>query len=130
MSMLSEQVKHLRELSNTAKANVYSFEELSQSLKEAADTIESLSAKLTAANIERSDRYYCGGWIACEDSLPDRTNSYIVTKHIDETEDSSEQYEVCTEIFWTIDGKWDCERDDYCEWKVIAWIPKFEPYRP
>ena len=54
MIMLSEQVKHLRELSDIAKSNVYSFEALSQSLKEAADTIEALSAKL-AANMERPD---------------------------------------------------------------------------
>lgn len=60
MSMLSEQTKHLRELSDTVRMNAYSFEALSQSLKEAADTIEVLSAKLAAENMERSDRYYAG----------------------------------------------------------------------
>lgn len=52
---ISEQVKHLKELSDTAKANVYSFEALSQSLRQAADTIESLSAKLKAENCEAGD---------------------------------------------------------------------------
>lgn len=52
MSMISEQVKHLKELSESARINVYSFETLSQSLKEAADTIEALSAELEKANEE------------------------------------------------------------------------------
>lgn len=60
MSMLSEQVKHLRELSDTARLNVYSFEALSQSLRQAADTIEALSSKLQEANTERSEIYYGG----------------------------------------------------------------------
>lgn len=47
---ISEQVNHLKELSNTARSNVYSFETLSQSLREAANTIESLYTKLQAAN--------------------------------------------------------------------------------
>jgi hypothetical protein len=32
-------------------------------LREAADTIETLSAKVHAANMERSTAYYNGGWI-------------------------------------------------------------------
>lgn len=73
MSMISEQVKHLKELSDTARANVYSFEALSQSLREAADTIEALSAKLQAANMERPAEDCGGGWIECESGkLPDK----------------------------------------------------------
>ena len=68
-------------------------------------------------------------WIPCSQLLPSTTNSYLVTKHISETEDRVEQYETCTEIFWTRDGKWDCERDEYCEWKVIAWRPRPQPYK-
>lgn len=68
---ISEQVKHLKELSDTAKANVYSFEALSQSLKEAADTIEFLSAKLT--DMERSAEDCGGGWKPCKkNNLPDK----------------------------------------------------------
>ena len=54
MSMISEQVKELRE---TAEL----FDEIDDGrrmLLQAADTIEALSAKLAAENMERSDGYY------------------------------------------------------------------------
>lgn len=60
---ISEQVKYLRELD--------CFGTVKQAMLEAADAIEALSAKLKAANMERSDRYYDGGWIAVdENNLP------------------------------------------------------------
>ena len=68
------------------------------------------------------------GWIPCEIELPKVSNSYLVTKMC-ENEDNP-IYETAHEIFWTNDGKWDCERDEYCEWKVIAWQNKFAPYQP
>lgn len=55
MSMISEQVKSLRDV-----AGAYKHNGLSLILREAADTIEVLSAKLAAENMERSDRYYAG----------------------------------------------------------------------
>ncbi len=57
MSMISELVKELRKYSDLCLqyCNEKRAKEL---LKEAADTIEALSAKLAAANMERSDRYY------------------------------------------------------------------------
>lgn len=67
---ISEQVNELRKYSELCLqyGNERRAKEL---LKEAADTIESLSAKLEAANIERSDRYYGGGWITVdENNLP------------------------------------------------------------
>lgn len=72
MSMISEQVKELRDCVHRWQ----NFESVSSSepfklLSEAADTIEALSVKLAAANMERSDRYYGGGWIAVdENNLP------------------------------------------------------------
>lgn len=69
---ISEQVKELRELSRKIK-RIGTAEELKSCkvIIEAADTIEALSAKLAAANMERSDRYYGGGWIAVdENNLP------------------------------------------------------------
>lgn len=67
-------------------------------------------------------------WILCSDGLPesDNSRSYLVTKIcVDEENVISE---VCTEIFWINDNKWDCERDCYCEWEVIAWQPLPQPY--
>lgn len=66
-------------------------------------------------------------WILVSERLPEKSNDYQVTK-VCKNEDNI-IYETCNEIFWTIDKKWDCERDDLCEWKVIAWKFKDEPYR-
>lgn len=64
MSMISAQVKELKEMSirqrNNAKVSEKVFFEIENALSQAAETIEVLSAKLAAANIERSDRYYGG----------------------------------------------------------------------
>jgi hypothetical protein len=70
---------------------------------------------------------YNNGWIACEKELPKIPNSYLVTKMCDD--DGKRIYETAHEIFWTSDGKWDCERDEDCEWKVIAWRKKLAPYQ-
>ena len=67
------------------------------------------------------------GWIPVEVELPKITNDYLVTKMCDN--DENPIYETAHEIFWTIDGKWDCERDEYCDWKVIAWQNKIAPYQ-
>lgn len=79
MSMISEQVKELR-----YKADIYntvgSVWELNRAeakilqglLRQAADTIESLFAKLQAANMERSEEDCGAGWIPCKvENLPD-----------------------------------------------------------
>lgn len=56
MSMISEQVKELRIAEETCKQ--MGREGIAKFLRQAADTIEALSAKLAAENMERSDRYY------------------------------------------------------------------------
>ena len=70
---------------------------------------------------------YNNGWIPCEKELPKIPNSYLVTKMCEN--DGNRIYETAHEIFWTSDGKWDCERDEDCEWKVIAWRKKLAPYQ-
>lgn len=71
---------------------------------------------------------YNDGWIPCSVDLPKIPNSYLVTKMCEN--DGNPIYETAHEIFWTSDKKWDCERDEYCEWKVIAWQNKLAPYQP
>ncbi|MCM1223433.1 MAG: hypothetical protein NC548_54190 [Lachnospiraceae bacterium] len=65
MSMISELTKQLRKQAFSYKWSAN--EQMSNLLTQAADTIEALSAKLSAANMERSERYYGGGWIACSE---------------------------------------------------------------
>lgn len=60
MSMISEQTKELRELAD-GKIHYCEWKK-SEILKQAADTIEALSAKLQVENMERSAED-CGGWI-------------------------------------------------------------------
>lgn len=58
MSMISEQAKVLRDSAYVYRAG--GFPEAGKLFLEAADTIEALSAKLQAANTERSEIYYGG----------------------------------------------------------------------
>lgn len=110
MSMISEQVKYLREFDcfGTAK----------QAMLEAADTIETLSVKLAAANMERSDRYYGGGWIACEDRLPE--NFEVVLAF-------TEEKQIVTVAR---DGEdWVLYDQAIIKENVLAWQTLPEPYR-
>jgi hypothetical protein len=66
-------------------------------------------------------------WVPVTERLPEKSDSYRVTKMCEDEENPI--YETCNEIFWTKDNKWDSERDDLCEWKVIAWKFKEEPYK-
>jgi len=63
MSMITEQVQRLRTLADIAKDIADNSTDTVKTLREAADTIEALSAKVRAANMERSTAYYNGGWI-------------------------------------------------------------------
>lgn len=62
MSTLSEQVKELRRIGNwisgIPEIDQYGDGRVSNALREAADTIEVLSAKLAKANMEQSTAYY------------------------------------------------------------------------
>lgn len=123
---ISEQVKHLKELSDAAKANVYSFEALSQSLREAADTIEALSAKLQAADMEQTAED-CGGWIPCKERLPEYDTCVLVQVN---GKYKNITFENAIEFATYIKGEgWILET--YPDWhnpNIIAWQPLPEPY--
>lgn len=121
MSMISEQVKGLR------IAAVYKEHSLKMLLEKAADTIESLSAKL--ADMERPAEDCGGGWIYCGDgkNLPEeKINSntrdfyeYQVTFQSDDVADV--RHYKFGKGHW-----WNCGEcmDKY----VIAWRQNIEPY--
>lgn len=118
MSMISEQVKELRNYSELCLqyCNEKRAKEL---LKEAADTIESLSAKLAAVNMEQSDRYYGGGWIPCEDRLPEIRNPVLICDG---------KGNVCIRQIMRIDEFGMAWWSQYST--AVAWQPLPEPYRP
>lgn len=74
MSLISKQIDELRAYAKDNNG------ELAKLINDAADTIEQLSAKLHAANMDRSSQYYNDGWISCNEMLPDEYGEYLVTK--------------------------------------------------
>lgn len=114
MAMVSEQVEELRE--NAEEYRNLPFGDYPHStariLAQAADTIEALSAKL-----EKALAYY-GGWIVCEDRLPEIMKPVLVCDR---------QGNVCVRaITCEIKGKkyWS---QDKCD--IVAWQPLPEPYK-
>ena len=73
MSMISKQIDELRTYAKDRKG------ELAKLISDAADTIEVLSEKLHASNMERSSQYYNDGWIPCSERLPEKYGQYLVT---------------------------------------------------
>lgn len=143
MSMISEQVKKLRTIANhLAIGHGMSISMAIDLFKEAADTIEKLSAKLTKVNMERSDKYYSDGWILCEDRLPEehesifvkfkgtsKWNSAMFEKISDEVNVTVEFEDGKRKVMTlhTCDGKWKSDIQ-IVKFKVIAWQPLPEPY--
>ena len=65
MSLTSKQIDKLRAYAADRKGV------LAKLINDAADTIEMLSAKLHASQMERSSQYYHGGWIPVDEKLPE-----------------------------------------------------------
>lgn len=124
MSTISQLVKELRDLENDPEIDCYGINELNNVCARAADTIEALSAKLQAVNMENG-----GGWIYCGDgkNLPKEKEWYMTTCVVGNGSPFSQ------ELYF--DGaKFDTEEIEaeyyYTLCKVLAWQPLPEPYRP
>lgn len=137
MSMISEQVKELKTIAENKEGSIKVISEiigdLYELLNKAADTIESLSAKLQAANMERSDRYYGNAWIY--DRVPTKEEcgrwrgKFLVTVYANEPTVMYMEYEY-TEIRGKEVGRWIwCDKVNI-PWEVIARRKFPEPYRP
>lgn len=140
MSLISKQIDALRAYAKDRKG------ELAKLINDAADTIEMLSAKLHASQMERSSQYYHGGWIPCSERLPEdirpvivtwKNNDpasyyqYIVGKHFTGTacykNDKWYWYSSTTEDMLAEYGRYDSEEFDEAI-ECIAWMPLPEPY--
>lgn len=125
MSMITELVERLRKNSALLEITFSTAE----NLREAADVIEELSAKLQAANMERSSQYYNGGWIPISERLPKPNR--LVLCYI--TTGATETYFLAlwndTLNAWEegIGGYRLLEND--LGYKVVAWMPLPEPYK-
>lgn len=79
MSMINEQIKRLREKADTFERAGSAVDGIVKEFRQAADTIEELSAKLHNANMERSTAYYNDGWIPVSEKYPtDENKRYLV----------------------------------------------------
>ena len=139
MSMISKQIDDLRAYAKDRKG------ELAKLVSDAADTIEMLSAKLSAANMERSARYYHGDWIPCSERLPeDGATVWVTIKGHDvirceDGETLKQAIERINKIRWVTQGYWSEEEHGWndpsygCPLIVhpIAWMPidTPEPYK-
>lgn len=124
MSMISEQVRNIRDIAKSHRAYVPSV--VTEMLTEAADTIESLSSKLQAANMERSVDNG-GGWIPCKERLPEEkinpiTKDFCEYQVTFKSEDATDirHYKFGRGHWWNGPGI----MDEY----VIAWRQNLEPY--
>ena len=128
MSLTSKQIDELRAYAKDRKG------ELAKMINDAADTIEMLSAKLHASQMERSSQYYHGGWVPADERLPEEAYPVIVTlgKHYTGVAHYKNGkwfwYSSTTEDVLMEYGRCDSEEFDEAI-KVLAWRRLPEPYR-
>lgn len=127
MSMIENQVKELREIAKTFSE--WEYNRFYNEISEAVDTIEALSAKMAVENMERSDRYYGGGWIACGDRLPEEKIN-PVTKDFYEYQTTFQSEDVMDVRHYKFgNGHW-WNGPSIMDEHVTAWRLPIEPYRP
>ena len=113
----SESYEHIKAYKNEDVLPSGVDGECRQIIKEFAQVIEELSAKLQAANMERSSQYYNGGWIPVSERLPEEMGTYMTTIDYGEHGIATGQ-----RYYYGKGLKW----NDEC---VIAWQPHPEPYK-
>ena len=116
MSLISKQIDELRAYAKDRKGG------LAKLINDAADTIEMLSAKLHASQMERSSQYYHGGWIPCSERLPEESGRHIITTY------DGVSRRTTTAVFQKRLGGW-CLSGRMAYWHVVAWMPLPEPYK-
>lgn len=123
MSMISEQVKELRKLADDMEKYV-GLTPKPHILREAADTIEALSAKLQAANMERKEDF--GGWILCSTGhMPDMGSAVLIQFKSDMngiTGDDDRTFDI-SYIRSRDNSEWFCSTGKYPLKAVKAWKP-------
>lgn len=134
MSMISEQVKNLKEVSNMMKTNAYAaewggkYEKVKnafllaqKTMLDAADTINALSSKLATANSLNSSEHY-EQWRYCEngENLPEYSGEYMV---------ALKGKDRATSLYWNsifkewVSDDYDEEDDEHETWDVVMWKP-------
>lgn len=104
-------------------------EEMEFLLTDAADTIESISTKLQAANTERSTAHHNGGWIPCSERLPECDGETVLIQLPENKGGVTLADEISVDISFirTSKKEWVASCGRYKLEEVIAWKP-IEPY--
>lgn len=126
---ISEQIENLRRIAKEWNPDT-PINPVSVTLNQAAYTIESLSAKLQAVNMERSAEDF-GGWIYCGDgnNLPKEPFGCIVTVIDTEPTTMADFETILPYQVGYSGGTWNNSDGDAIPFEVIAWIPApREPY--
>ena len=127
MSLTTKQIDELRAYAKDRKG------ELAKLINDAADTIEVLSAKLHASQMERSSQYYHGGWIPCSERLPKKSGRYIVTEqNFGGSSDANIHDVTVHSVYFRADDKeWDDADRRYVAdvSNITAWMPLLTAYR-
>lgn len=117
MSVVNELIKKLREIANCYYGEIRNYV---STIEEAADTIQALSAKLPAANMERPTED-CGGWIPCKERLPKEKDGNVLI--------CQSNGEVRTGSYSEYSRTWyKGEMRAVGGYEVIAWRSLPEPY--
>lgn len=127
MNMLSDQVKKLREYAKWYESNPCNkaILDTDKILKQAADTIETLSSKVVNAN------NYNGGWIPCSDKLPEGGVDVIVCFEYFRYGRYNRLFRTIG-ISYTYNGKWSGFVNGTSGWDqltILAWMPLPKLYK-
>lgn len=123
---ISEQVKALRELADGYKMADRPL--AANTIYQAADTIESLSEKLT--DMERPAEDCGGGWIPCKERLPEDGVDVLVWFEYFRYGEYDRLFQT-KGISYTFNGEWSGFVNGSSGWnqlRIIAWQPLPEPY--
>lgn len=122
--MIENQLKEIQDMASVLhKEKRYAAEEI---MRQAANTIETLSEKLVTTNMKLESLYesvedYGSRWIAYDDRLPEKTERYYIVSVKSEVSD----LEYTRPSLYDKDGF--ATRTDE---KPVAWQPLPKPYRP
>lgn len=134
MSMISEQIKELQDLSAKLRDMAWNGKHYDKIVDSAIDTIKELSTKVANGNIVRSSKYYHDGWVPCDERLPDiqaeqiTAGTFLVTVKL--INESGVHYYIRLDDFILTDtGARDWRTYPTTEKRqVVAWMDLPEPY--
>lgn len=129
MGMLSHQVDELMEIIHSSDPNLYVPKAVREKIRQAADTIKSLSAKPAAENMERSERYYIPFdwrmWTKYGEGFPLAGIKCLI--HVS-YEDEGAEYCAVANATYLGNGEWDIQDWIPKPFNIIRWTERELPF--